>query len=112
MSMVAIADLFGISGRRDELLGALTRAEADAAGADGCLRYTFSASLSDPDHFVLVSEWRNQSAMDDHYGSARFSEFQLSLNGLLARPSDMTIHTIADTVRPVASGPMDPRDAD
>jgi quinol monooxygenase YgiN len=110
--VVAVADLVGISGRRDELVAALLGAQADAAGAPGCVRYEFAATLSDDDHFVLVSEWRDQAAMDEHYASAAFRSFQFGLDGLLARPSELTVYSIADVVRPVASGPMDPRDAD
>ena len=56
MTIVAVADLFGISGRRQELVGAL--------------------------------------------------------DGLLARPSELTVYSVSGAARPLASGPMDPRDAD
>jgi quinol monooxygenase YgiN len=112
MTVLAIADLYGISGRRNELVALLAEAERDADEGLGCLRYTFGATLADPDHFVLVSEWRDQAAMDAHYGSPSFASFQFSLEGLLARPSEMTVYAFSGSVRPVASGPMDPRDAD
>jgi hypothetical protein len=50
--------------------------------------------------------------MDAHYGSESFARFQFSLDGLLARPSEMTVYDVSGSARPVASGPMDPRDAD
>ena len=112
MPVLAIADLFGISGRREELLAALARAEREAVGQPGCVRYSFAATISDPDHFVLVGEWRDRAAMDAHYGSQGFARFQFSLDGLLARPSEMTVYDVSGSTRPVGSGPMDPRDAD
>ena len=112
MAVVAIAELYGISGRRDELVAALAEAERGADARPGCIRYAFAATLADPDVFVLVSEWRDQAAMDAHYGSQAFANFQLSLDGLLARPSEMTVYSVSGSARPVASGPMDPRDAD
>ena|SRR5689334_18538600 len=112
MAIVAIADLYCIRGRRDELVALLAEAERAAAAQPGCIRYTFAATLSDPDRFMLVSEWRDRAAMDAHYGSRAFASFQFSLDGLLARPSDMTIYSVTRSERPVASGPMDPRDAD
>jgi quinol monooxygenase YgiN len=112
MPVLAIADLFGISGRRDELVAALAGAEREAVAQPGCVRYAFAATVADPDHFVLVSEWHDQAAMDAHYGSQGFARFQFSLDGLLARPSEMTVYEISGAARPVASGPMDPRDAD
>ena len=112
MAVVAIADLYGISSRRQELVGLLAAAEREAAAQPGCVRYSFAATLADPDRFVLVSEWRDQVAMDAHYGSASFAAFQFSLDGLLARASEMTVYAVSRSTRPVASGPMDPRDAD
>jgi len=112
MAVVAIADLYGIRGRRDELVALLAEAEREAVAQPGCLRYSFAATLADPDRFVLVSEWRDTAAMDAHYGSRAFAAFQFSLDGLLARPSDMTVYSVSGSARPVASRPMDPRDAD
>jgi quinol monooxygenase YgiN len=111
-SVLAIGDLFGISGRRQELRAVLAGAERDAAAQPGCVRYSFAATLADPDHFVLVSEWRDQAALDAHYASTGFANFQLSLEGLLARPSEMTIYSVSGLVRPLSSRPPDPRDAD
>src|SRR3954466_2148382 len=112
MTLIAIGDMFGISGRRRELEAALASAERDAADQPGCLRYAFAHALADPDQYVLVSEWRDEAALDAHYASPEFARFQLSLNGLLARPSELTVYSVSGAARPLASGPLDPRDAD
>ena len=112
MIVIAVAELFGISGRRDELASLLERFERWAAGEPGCMRYTFAASLADPSRFVLVSEWDSQEAMDAHYKSEEFSHFQLELDGLLTRPSELTIYPGERSLRPQDTQPMDPRDAD
>jgi quinol monooxygenase YgiN len=112
MTIIAVADIFGLSGRRPELVAALARAEQGAAAQPGCVRYSFAATIADPDRFVLIGEWRDQPALDAHYASPGFAEFQLSLNGLLARPSQMTVYSVSGAARPLASGVMDPRDAD
>lgn len=112
MSIVVVADIFGIAGRRQQLISTLAGAERDAAGQDGCLRYTVAVTVTDPEHFVMVSEWRDQAAVDAHYSSPAFATFQMSLDGLLARPTETAIYDVSATVRPIPSGPMDPRDAD
>jgi quinol monooxygenase YgiN len=112
MPVVAVADMFGLSGRREELVAALRGAEADATARPGCRRYTFAAALGDADRFVLVSEWDDQAALDAHYASPSFASFQFALQGLLAKPSEMTVYAVSEAARPLASGPMDPRDAD
>jgi quinol monooxygenase YgiN len=110
--VIAVGDMFGISGRRPELRSLLERSEREASASPGCLRYVFAATLADPDHVVLHSEWESEEALDAHYRSDAFTTFQLGLDGLLARPSEMTVHTVAESVHPVNTRPMDPRDAD
>jgi quinol monooxygenase YgiN len=112
MSVIAVADMFGISGRREELTGLLERFERWAVAQPGCRRYVFTAALADSSRFVLFSEWESQEALDAHYRSEAFAEFQLSLDGLLARPSELTVYLLQSAVRPTDTRPMDPRDAD
>ena len=83
VSVVAVADMYGVSGRRAELAEALRAGERAATGRAGCVRYAFAVRLDDADHYVL-----------------------------LARPSEMVIYAVDGAARPVASRPMDPRDAD
>jgi quinol monooxygenase YgiN len=110
--VIAIAEMFGISGRRDELVALLQGSERQAAAEPGCLRYTFAATLADPDRFVLLSEWESVDALDAHYRTREFSDFQFGLEGLLARPSTLTVHSSEAAMRPLNARPMDPRDAD
>ena len=112
MALVAVAEMFGIAGRRAELARLLGDYERWAVDERGCRRYTFASALSDDSHFVLVSEWDSQDALDRHYRSEAFIDFQAGLDGLLARPSELTVYLVDDAVRPVSSRPMDPRDAD
>jgi quinol monooxygenase YgiN len=112
MSVVAVAEMYGIAGRRPELVALLEEAERWAAAQPGCRRYTFAAALSDPDRFVLLSEWDNLAALDSHYLSRAFANFQFALDALLARPSKMSIYSVAESVRPLDTKPLDPRHAD
>lgn len=112
MGVIAVAEMFGISGRREELTTLLERFERWAAGEPGCRRYVYSAALADPSRFVLFSEWDSEEALDTHYRSEAFADFQESLDGLLARPSELTVYSLDGAVRPTNTRPMDPRDAD
>jgi hypothetical protein len=58
------------------------------------------------------SEREDEAALDAHYASPEFASFQFSLHGLLASQSEMTLYSVSGSARPLASGPMDPRDAD
>jgi quinol monooxygenase YgiN len=112
MTVIAVGEMFGISGRREELAILLERFERWAGGEPGCRRYVFSAALADPSRFVLFSVWESQEALDAHYRSEAFAEFQFSLDGLLARPSELTVYPLESAVRPTDTRAMDPRDAD
>jgi len=112
MTVIAVADMFGITAARDELVALMEGIERQATSQPGCRRYTFAAALADPDRFVLVSEWEDQDALDAHYRSQAFADFQFALDGLLARPSELTVYSATAAVRPLNSQPMDPRDAD
>jgi quinol monooxygenase YgiN len=112
MAVIAVAEMFGISGRREELTRVLERFERWAAGEPGCRRYVFAAALADPSRYVLFSDWESQEALDTHYRSEAFDDFQRSLDGLLARPSELTVYSVDDAVRPTDTRAIDPRDAD
>ncbi|MCW2992234.1 MAG: hypothetical protein JWM73_2828 [Solirubrobacterales bacterium] len=112
MAIVAVADLYGLAGRRAELEALLAAEEREAAAQPGCVRYSFGHAVTEPDRFVLIAEWSGQAAIDAHYRSARFAAFQAALGGLLARPSSMTQYAVGAITHPIATGPMDPRDAD
>jgi quinol monooxygenase YgiN len=64
VAVIAIDEMFAISGRRDELARLLERFGSWAGGEPGCRRYMFAATLSDPSRFVLVSEWETQEALE------------------------------------------------
>jgi quinol monooxygenase YgiN len=66
VAVVVVADMFGISGRRSELVEVLKRSERAAGAEPGCRRYTYATTLTDPDRFVLISEWASQEALDAH----------------------------------------------
>jgi quinol monooxygenase YgiN len=112
VAVISVANMYGISGRRAELVALLERFERDSARRPGCRRYTFAETLADPDMFVLLSEWDTREALAAHHSSDAFAGFQFGLDGLLARPSEMTIYSVSDPVRPLNTRPMDPRDAD
>jgi quinol monooxygenase YgiN len=48
---------------------------------------------------VLVSEWDSQEALETHYRSEEFAELQFGLDGLLARPSELTVYAGQSAVR-------------
>jgi hypothetical protein len=83
-----------------------------AARSPGARRCAFAARLDAPDEGVLVREWDSHDVTASYHRSEAFACYQFELDGLLARPSAMTIYSISEAVRPLPSGPLDPRGAD
>jgi quinol monooxygenase YgiN len=111
-SVVAVTQIHGIAGRRQELRELMQRTEARVAEEPGCRVYRFAAALGDADEYVHVQEWASDDAFAAHQRSPAFRNYQQALFDLLARPSDMRVHRGPETTVPEPSGPPDPRTAD
>jgi quinol monooxygenase YgiN len=112
MTVVAVGRVYGIASSRTELMELMRRLAAAARDEPGCRSYDVAEALDATDELIVVHEWDDRAALSAHYDGAAHQAYQRAVFGLLARPSDLAIHEVAATERPVARGPMDPRDAD
>jgi quinol monooxygenase YgiN len=112
MTVVAVGRVYGIASARGELIELMRRTAAAARTERGCRSYDFAETLDAADEFIVVHEWDDRAALAAHYRGATHEAYEQALFGLLARPSDLAIHEVASTERPVPNAPMDPRDAD
>lgn len=108
--VVAITRIHGIAGRRNELRELMLATEARVVAEPDCRLYRFAATLDDPDEYVHVQEWAADGAFVAHQRSPAFRDYQRTVFGLLARPSEMTVHR-GQAVIPQPSGQPDPRSA-
>ena len=112
MIVVAVARVHGIASGRTQL-GALLRRTAEAARTEpGCRSYDVAEVLDGADEYLVVHSWDDAAALAAHYGGTAHQAYQRDVFGLLARPSELAVHEVAATERPVDPGPMDPRRAD
>jgi quinol monooxygenase YgiN len=112
MTVIAIGRVYGIASARAQLVELMRRTAAGARAEPGCRSFDFAEALDAADEFVVVHEWDDRAALAAHYRGAAHDAYQQGAHGLLARPSDLAIHEVAATERPVDGGAMDPRDAD
>jgi quinol monooxygenase YgiN len=112
MTVIAIGRVHGIAAAREELLELMRRTAAAARSEPGCRSFDFAEALDVADDFVVVHEWDDDAALEAHYRGPAHQAYRQGVFGLLARPSDLAIHRVASTERPVDAGPMDPRQAD
>jgi quinol monooxygenase YgiN len=102
-----IADVHGLAGRAPELQRLLGELAAGAREEDGCETYRVLAA-DEPGDFLVLAGWRDDTALRAHYTSDHFQRYRASIGMLLARPSDVSIHTIASTVHATDPDPPDP----
>jgi quinol monooxygenase YgiN len=109
--VVAVTQIHGIAGRRDELRELMRATEERVSAEPGCRLYRFAVTLEHPDEYLHVQEWASEQAFDDHQRSPAFQAYQRTLFDMLARPSEMRVHRAPHTIVPEPSGPGDPRGA-
>lgn len=110
--VVVVGDLDVLVGRRDELLELLAQTQAEARRERGCESYAFAEVVGEAGHVVICQEWADAPALEEHYRSSAFAQYQQRVGELLARPSEVRIHHVGQTVRPQGAATMDPRRAD
>jgi quinol monooxygenase YgiN len=73
----------------------------------GCVR--FDAFRGDElGEFVLLIHWRDEDALQAHYRGAGYTRYRAAVGELLARPSDVAVHHVAQSVHAIDPGPPDP----
>ena len=112
MSVIIVGEIHALVGRAAELVDLLDETQKRARLEDGCLRYAFAEVVGAPGRYVVVQEWRDETALEAHYQAPSFARYRDRVGELLARPSDVRLHRVAETVRFADPGPMDPRRAD
>jgi quinol monooxygenase YgiN len=112
VSSVVVGDIYGLVGRAHELVELLRETQEHARAEPGCVAYAFAEVVGDPGHYLVVQEWRDEAALEAHYASPTFRRYQDRVGELLARPSAVRLHRVAQTVQLADPGPMDPRRAD
>ena len=61
-------------------LGDAMKAQLAATNAeDGCEYYCFARDVNDPDTLLISERWRDQAAIDAHFGSAHMAIFNAAL---------------------------------
>jgi quinol monooxygenase YgiN len=110
--ILAIAEVYAQIPQRDAARDVMARAQQRARQEPGCLSFTFAETIEEPGRFLLVERWRDQAALDEHFGSNAFADYQAEITPLLARDSKLEVHVVGEGVRPVDSSPLDLRQDD
>lgn len=93
--LVVIAVIPGKPDRREECRAALAKAAAASRGDAGCLGYSFTVDLEDPDRYVSVELWQDQASLDAHFGTPHVAELMTLGAELLAGAPQIDTYTVA-----------------
>jgi quinol monooxygenase YgiN len=101
--IIAIGDVYARVPNRRAVEQVMLAAQAQTRRQDGCMSYAFAETLDEPGHYLLVQSWSDERALDAHYRSPAFADYQAAVAPLLARDSELRISHVAETVRPLES---------
>jgi quinol monooxygenase YgiN len=105
--IIALGDIYAQVPRRDEIRELMRLTQERVSEQPGCLSYAFAEAVDEPAHFVVVQRWRDQEALDAHYRSGAFADYQAGVAGRLVRTSDLRVHPVQESFLPVDSSPID-----
>jgi len=107
--IVAIGDVYARIPERERVAALMRALQERAREQPGCSYFVFAETLDDPGHFVLVEQWRDQAALDAHYGSQAFGDYQERVEGLLVRASELRLFATDAGLSTVPPGAIEPQ---
>ena len=102
-----VAEIPGLAGRRRELADLLARLAAGARAEKSCREFRV-AELADPGEFLLIGVWEDEDALRAHFAAPHYRRYRDAVGELLARPSDVTVHHVSQSVHAIDPDPPDP----
>lgn len=109
--LIVLGHTYTQTPRRERVRELMGATQERARAEPGCISYGFTETLDDPGHFVVVQQWQDQAALDAHYRSAAFVDYQAQIGQHLVRESDLRVYKVDESWAPVNSAPVDPRSA-
>ena len=93
--LVVIAVLNGKPERRADIAAALAKAAAASRNDAGCLSYSFTQDVEDPDRFLSVETWEDKASLDAHFTQPHLAELFGVIGDALAGPADIKTYETA-----------------
>ena len=94
--LIVLGSATAAPGRRDELVAAARAVTAATRTDRGCLAYSFSADLEDPDRILSIEVWADRAALDAHMSHDHTEEFLRVAPALVAGEPVMSFYDVPD----------------
>ena len=95
MPAIVVALLRTKPGKQAEFEAAAHAAVEGTHAEAGCLAYTFSVDLADPDLFHVFEAWVDDAALSAHFQTEHMAEFNRQLPGLVAEAPRLQRYVVA-----------------
>jgi quinol monooxygenase YgiN len=105
--IIARGDIYVRIPDRERVAELMRATQARVREQPGCLYYAFAETLDDPGHLVVIQQWRDRDALERHYRSQTFADYQTAIGGHLVRTSELHIHEVDPGVVPFDPAPID-----
>ena len=105
--LLLVAEVHGLVGRDAEVRAALTDLADGSAAEPRLVRFRVLAA-GEPGEYVLLQEWADEAALRAHYRTPHYRRYRERVGELLARPSDVVVHHVCETVHARDPNPPDP----
>lgn len=86
MTLHVVAELRAATGHEDRLRTALEAMIEPSLAEPGCLTYQPFTNPNDPAHMVVVEEWVDADALEQHFVTEHFLHVAGVLEGIVAEP--------------------------
>ena len=79
-------------GKREGFVRLLSKLVGPSRAETGNLMYDTYQSLEDPEVFIVVERWSNESAVKAHFETPHFKAFVQEVEKLVVKPPDIKIY--------------------
>lgn len=105
--IIVVAEIHGLAGRAAELAALLATLAKGSVDELGCGAYRV-LETGEPGEYVVISEYSGEAAVREHYTTDHYRYYRAHVDELLARPSDVVVHHVSQTIRAVDPNLPDP----
>lgn len=105
--VIVIAEIHGLAGRAADLAALLATLAKGSIEELGCGAYRV-LETGDPGEYVVISEYSGEDAVSAHYKTGHYRYYRANVDELLARPSDVVVHHVSQTIHAIDPNLPDP----
>jgi len=78
------------------LQGAISAMETASRAEEGCLDYTFSIEVNDPEMVRITEKWASVEALKAHFGTPHMAEFQATMGKRPPQSMEIKVYEVTE----------------